>query len=76
MSVDDPDKNEKVQSHEKVILLRDFERKSDSKFCCGTIYQPKHDRLLSASMKLEDKNTLKVTGKYGPFRGTQIWTKL
>jgi uncharacterized protein (DUF2147 family) len=73
---DIPEENEKIQAHEKIVLLKDFEKKSDTKFCCGTIYQPKKKITLSATLILEDENTLKINGRYGVFKGSQVWTRL
>lgn len=73
---DDPKETEKIKAKGKIILLRDFEKKSETKFCCGKIYQPKKEKLISAELILEDKNTLKVIGKSGFMSGSQTWKRL
>lgn len=76
ISVDDPGKNEKVQERDKIVLLRNFKKTSETEFCCGKIYQPKHKRVVDGTLVLKDENTLKVTGRLGIIKGTQTWTKL
>lgn len=73
---DDPKETEKIKAKGKILILRDFEKKSETKFCCGKIYQPKKEKLISAELMLEDKNTLKVTGKSGIMSGSQTWKRL
>ncbi|MEL6194985.1 MAG: DUF2147 domain-containing protein, partial [Bacteroidota bacterium] len=75
------EENEKLQQfkntqQKEVLILRDFEKKSDTKFCCGVIFQPKYKRTIKASMILKDENTLTINGKYGILTGSRIWTKI
>jgi len=74
-SDDDEDQRIKNQPH-KIILFKDFEQKSDTKWCCGTIVQPKEKKELSGTLTLENETTLKVTGKKGLFSGSTIWKKV
>lgn len=76
IATEDKEQTKKIESHGKVILLRDFEKEGANKFCCGTIYQPKKEKTLSASLVLEDENTLKIKAKMGIFSGTQTWTRM
>lgn len=52
--------------------MRDFEKKSPREYCCGTIFQPREKRKITATLILEDHNTLKINGKYGLFVGISI----
>ena len=77
ISADNPEENEKVQAYgEDIILMRNFEKKSDTKYCCGKMYQPKFKRTISATLILEDSNTLKIKGSYGVVKGTRIWKRV
>jgi uncharacterized protein (DUF2147 family) len=73
---DNAEANEKIQSNGKIIILRDFKKESETKFCCGKIYQPKKKKSFSASIELEDENTLKIIVKKGIIKRTQSWTKI
>ena len=75
IEAEDPKVNEKIQSNDKIILLRGFEKESDTKFCCGKIYQPKKQKSFSANLELEDENTLKIKVKKGFIKRTQTWTR-
>jgi len=77
IGADNPEEHAKIQSREeKIVILRDFEQKSDTKFCCGTIFQPRHQRVISGTLILKDKNTLEIKGRYGVFRGSSEWKRL
>lgn len=76
ISSEDAEQNKKIQENGKIVLLRDFEKKSDTKFCCGTIFQPKAKRTLNATLYLEDDKTLKIKASYGFFSGTKYWKRL
>ncbi|MEM6768436.1 MAG: sterol desaturase family protein [Bacteroidota bacterium] len=81
ISSDDPKENEKLQNlkktqHKEVLILRDFEKKSDTKFCCGVIFQPKYQRTMEGNLILKDDNTLKINGKFGILTGSRTWTKI
>ncbi|WP_163381776.1 DUF2147 domain-containing protein [Cyclobacterium sp. SYSU L10401] len=76
LSSEDAEQNKKIQENGKIVLLRDFKKKSDTKFCCGTIFQPKAKRTLDATLFLEDDKTLKIKASYGFFSGTKYWKRL
>ena len=76
ISADDPKKNEKIEAHGNVVILKNFKKESETAFCCGTIFQPKEKRTLSGTLKLKNENTLKVIGKYGMLSGSSTWKKL
>lgn len=66
---------EKIKAHGKVVLLKNFRKKSSNEFCCGTIYQPREKRSISATLLLKDEKTLVIYGWYGRFTGRRIWKK-
>ena len=68
--------NEKLKQHNKVVILKNFKQKSPSEYCCGTIFAPKHNKTLSATILLEDANTLRVNAKYGILTGSEILIRL
>jgi uncharacterized protein (DUF2147 family) len=76
IAAEDPAQNEKISNHGEIVLLRDFKKESQTQYCCGTIFQPKEKRTLSATLILEDDNSLKIKARYGLFSGTQNWIRL
>jgi len=68
--------NKKILEKGKIILLNNFEKESETVYCCGTLFAPKKDMILDATMILEDPNTLRVNAKYGILQGTEILEKL
>jgi uncharacterized protein (DUF2147 family) len=76
ISADNPEDNKKIKQQGKVVLMEDFEKKSATEFCCGTIYQPKHKRILNASLVLKEYNTLKINAIYGILTGSRIWKRV
>ena len=73
---EDPKAQKRIESQGKIILLKDFKRENEKSYCCGTIYQPKKKKTISATLYLEDNNTLRIEGRYGPFKGSQVWTRI
>jgi len=77
ISADKPEENKRIQEHgEKIVLLKNFEKKNEKELCCGTIYQPKEKRLVQGTLVLLNSTTLKVKGRYGIFTGSRIWRKI
>lgn len=74
-AADEPEENAKIQG-KTIVLMKDFQKTSDTQFCCGTIYQPREKRLITATLILKDGNTLEINGRYGLFTGSRIWTRL
>ncbi len=71
------EENAKIQEHgDKIVLFRQFEKKSETEFCCGTIYQPKAKKKLKGELKLLSQNELKVTGKLGLIKGSKVWKRV
>ena len=56
--------------------MKNFEKVKPAEYCCGTIYQPRGKREISATLILGDHNTLIINGTYGIFTGTRSWKKL
>jgi len=76
ISSENAEQNKQIQDKEKIVLLNNFEKESDTKFCCGTIFQPKMKKNLNATLYLEDANTLKMKVKQGVFSGTKYWERI
>lgn len=74
LSADKPEENQKLNGR-KILVLKNFEKKNEKEFCCGTIFQPRERRYLTGSLVLQNPNTLKVKGKFGIFSGSRIWKK-
>lgn len=73
---DDPEETAKIKEQGKVVILRDFEKKSETEFCCGKIFQPQKKKLISGTLTQESPTRLKISGRTGVFSGTQTWTRL
>ncbi|GAB5550850.1 MAG: hypothetical protein Sapg2KO_04410 [Saprospiraceae bacterium] len=67
---------EKIKAHGKVVFLKNFQKKSSNEFCCGTIYQLREKRSISATLLLKDEKTFVINGWYGRFTGRRIWKRL
>ena len=76
IATEDLVQNEQIREHGEILLLRDFKKESQTHYCCGTIFQPKEKRTLSATLTLEDENYLIVRARYGIFSGTSTWNRL
>lgn len=75
VAADKPEENAKIQG-KTIVLMKDFQKTSDGQFCCGTIYQPREKRVISATLILKDDDALEINGRYGIFTGRRIWTRL
>ncbi len=71
-----PEEDKKIKEQDEILLLRDFEKRSETEFCCGTIYQPRKNRTASGTLVLENEHTLTSEGRVGPFTKSQVWTRL
>jgi Delta7-sterol 5-desaturase len=77
IGADKQEDNQKIQEYgKKIILMKNFEKKSSKEYCCGTIIQPREKRTITATLILIDKNTLKINGQYGVFTGSRILKRL
>lgn len=65
----------KIQG-KNIIVLRDFEKKSDQEYCCGTLFQPRFKREVQGTLTLIDPNTLQLTGTFKGFSRNRVWTRL
>lgn len=74
LSADNPEENKKLDGR-KILVLKNFEKKSEKEFCCGTIFQPKERRTLKGDLVLQDPNTLIINVQHGIFSGSRIWKK-
>lgn len=77
ISADEAEKNEKIQAHgEKILILRKFQKISDTQYCCGLLYAPLKKKTLNAKLEIEDKKTLRIDAKYGILKGSRTLRKL
>ncbi|MEL6863262.1 MAG: DUF2147 domain-containing protein [Bacteroidota bacterium] len=77
IGTENSEQSEKIQAQEEeIIILRNFEQKSATEFCCGEVFQPQKRRTMSANLTLEDKQTLRMDAKLGFVKGTQHWTRM
>lgn len=72
---DRPEENKKIQG-KKIVVLKNFTQKNETQYCCGTIYQPKADRLINATLNLINSDTLKIDGRYMGFSRSRFWYRL
>jgi hypothetical protein len=75
ISVESDEDNKKIEDR-VILLLNNFEKKSEDKFCCGTVCLPKRKMELTAELILLDDSTLEIKGKYGVLSKSKIWKKL
>ena len=69
------EESRRIQENEKIILMKNFKKKSETEYCVGTVFQPKMNRTISATLVLKDENTLGINGEYGIISGTRIWKR-
>ncbi len=67
--------DQKNIERKNIIVLRDFKKSKRDFYCCGSIYQPKHDRILTGDLEVVNTNTLRVKAKYGLIRAVRIWKR-
>lgn len=73
----DAEANQKLAATGKeIMVLRDFTKKSDKKYCCGKVIALKQQRTLSGNLTLRDDNTLSVKVKAGVMSKTKTWTRI
>ena len=60
----------------KVMILKDFSKKTARSWCCGTVYEPWKKITADGKLELVNDSTLKVTGTYLIFSETHIWKRL
>lgn len=58
----DPNEQQLIEGR-NIIILKDFERKVEGEFCCGTIFAPRYRQSASGTLKLLDETTLEVTAE-------------
>ncbi len=75
IDVEDEEDRRELQQKE-ILVLRDFKKESKNNYCCGTVYQPKHDRILTGHLFLKDKNTLIINIRYGVIKRTRAWHRV
>jgi len=63
--------NKKMESQGRIILLKNFKKKGQTEYCCGTLFAPKKNRTLVASMTLENPETLRIDASYGLLSGSR-----
>lgn len=76
IGADDHELDKKIKEEEKVFILENFERENSTEYCCGTLFLPRRNRKLGASLILRDQNTLQIKWKFGFLRGTHSWERL
>jgi len=68
--------NQKLQEHGYVMVLKNFEKKSPTEYCCGTVFAPKRGKTLKATLILESPNSLRIQAKYGLLSGSEMLQRL
>ena len=66
----------KIESDVMVILLKDFEKKDKKKYCCGTLFSPKKQKEMSATISIESEDKIKITVKKGFMSKSLYWHKV
>ena len=73
---DNPAEDSKIKDKDKIILLRDLQEESTSRYCCGTFISPEKKKKLSASLRLKDEDTIVLRVKKGWFSKSIIWKRI
>ncbi len=68
--------NQQLNESGEIIILRGFEKEGQNTYCCGTVFAPKKNKTLHATMTLENSNKLKIDAKYGILTGSRILDKV
>ena len=76
ISADNPEEDKKIKEHGKVVIMKNFKKESTNNYCCGTIFQPRKKRTISATLVLENQDTLRINGRYGVFKRSRIWKRI
>ena len=77
ISAENPKDDKAIKNKEKdVVIMKNFVKKTNKNYCCGTIYLPKKKVTVKATLTLLDSKTLQIDGKFGIFKGTHFWEKL
>ncbi len=76
LGADKAEHNQKIKEKGKIFILKNFKKESDTKYCCGTIFQPLEKRTVKGTLVLEEENKLKINGKYAGFTGSRIWKRM
>lgn len=72
IETDNEEDNRKIKAHGEILILKNFKKKNQSTYCCGTVFAPKKQKTVAATMLIEDPNTLRIEIKNGLFRGYKI----
>ncbi len=75
IGADDTELNKKIQEQEKVLILENFKKEGSTEYCCGTLYLPKRNKKLGATLILEDQHRLKIRWKFGFIKGNHYWSR-
>lgn len=72
----DPNEQQLIEGR-KIMILKDFERKVEGEFCCGTIFAPRYRQSASGTLKLLDATTLEVTVEINwLMTRSRVWKRL
>lgn len=73
---DKAEDDKKIKEKGPIYILKNFKKESETKYCCGSIFQPLEKRTVSGTLILEEENMLKINGKYAGFTGSRIWKRI
>ena len=66
----------KIEKDGQVIPLKDFIKKNEKEYCCGTFFSPKNQKENSATILIESDNKFKLTVKKGWLSKSVYWTRV
>jgi hypothetical protein len=72
----DPEEDLKIKEKDRIILLQDLQKESQSKYCCGLFISPEKKKKVSASLTVKDNNTIVLKVKKGWFSKSIIWKRV
>lgn len=71
----DPEENKKIKEKERIVLLRNLKKKSETEYCCGIFIAPETKTKLSAAIILISNDRLKLKLNKGWFTKSIIWNR-
>lgn len=76
ISAKDSTENQLIKDKGEIILMKNFERVKANEYCCGTIFQPRKKRVVTAKLVLINSDELKIIGFYHGFSASRTWERL
>lgn len=67
---------EKKRGNKTPLILKNFKKKSETKYCCGKILPVKYNYQIPGEIKVINNNTLNVKGSYMGLSDSKTWKRV